>query len=73
MEEKKKVIKSEEVKTSLDNHLPTKEALQLEEYINTLSSTTEETYKEELTDQVEAGTEKSLYEIDEERLERHLQ
>lgn len=72
MEEKKKVIKSEEVKTSLDNHLPTKEALQLEEYINTLSSTTEETYKEELTDQVEAGTEKSLYEIDEERLERHI-
>lgn len=72
MEEKKKVIKSEEVKTSLDNHLPTKEALQLEEYINTLSSTTEETYKEELTDQVEAGTEKSLYEIDEERLEHHI-
>lgn len=73
MEEKTKIIKSEEFKTSLDNHLPTKEALQLEEYINTLSSTTEETYKEELTDQVEAGTEKSLYEIDEERLERHLQ
>lgn len=69
MEEKKKVIKSEEVKVK---PLPTKEALQLEEYINTLSNTTEETYKEELTDQVEAGTEKSLYENDEERLERHL-
>lgn len=69
MEEKKKVIKSEDVKV---NHLLTKEALQLEDYINSLSSTTEETYKEELTDQVEAAIEKSLYENDEERLERHL-
>lgn len=69
MEEKKKVIKSEEVKV---HHLPTKEELQLEEYINSLSSTTEETYKEELTDQVEAAIEQNLYEDDEERLGRHL-
>lgn len=69
MEEKKKVIKSEEVKIRT---LPTKEELQLEEYINSLSSTTEETYKEELTDQVEAGIEQNLYEEDEERFKNHL-
>lgn len=69
MEEKKKVIKSEEVKVK---PLPTKEELQLEEYINSLSSTTEETYNEELTDQVEAAREESLYENDEERFEQHL-
>ncbi len=69
MEEKKKIIKSEEVKI---RPLPTKEELQLEEYINSLSSTIEETYKEELTDQVEAGIEQNLYEDDEERFEHHL-
>ncbi len=69
MEEKKKVIKSEEVKI---RPLPTKEELQLEEYINSLSSITEETYKEELTDQVEAGIEQNLYEDDEERFKNHL-
>lgn len=69
MEEKKKVIKSEEVKI---RSLPTKEELQLEDYINSLSSTIEETYKEELTDQVEAGIEQNLYENDEERFKNHL-
>lgn len=69
MEEKKKVIKSEEVKI---RPLPTKEELQLEDYINSLSSTIEETYKEELTDQVEAGIEQNLYENDEERFKNHL-
>ncbi len=69
MEEKKKAIKSEEVKI---RPLPTKEELQLEDYINSLSSTTEETYKEELTDQVEAGIEQNLYEEDEERFKNHL-
>lgn len=69
MEEKKKVIKSEEVKI---RPLPTKEELQLEDYINSLSSTIEETYKEELTDQVEAGIEQNLYENNEERFKNHL-
>ncbi len=60
MEDKKKVIGNE---TKTINNLE----IAKEEYINLLSNTTEETYEEELIDQVEAAREKNLYEEDEKR------
>ena len=60
MENKKKVIGNE---TKKINNLE----IAKEEYINLLSNTTEETYEEELIDQVEAAREKNLYEEEEKR------
>lgn len=60
MEDKKKVIGNE---TKKINNLE----IAKEEYINLLSNTTEETYEEELIDQVEAAREKNLYEEEEKR------